>query len=244
MPLLATQEIERLSAIRFTREGQHHHGRHGHDRIHHGCLQMSVGKPKPDIPRPGVSQTTGVDSQLGSELARRTALLALTSVTASVAALPVATVTATATASAEPPLTALLAAKHATGRGVRPLLLDVGGRDNLGGEVQPLPEVVETLGGQGVVVVLPRELGLDVAARGQRLARLDDEEVADAGLVSRLIAAGSNELASAGLFEDVKFGFVIWGMSRIVAERQHLARWDNRTWFLMEFGGPTSSQRP
>jgi hypothetical protein len=127
---------------------------------------------------------------------------------------------------------------------VRPLLLDVGGRDNLGGEVQPLPEVVETLGGQGVVVVLPRELGLDVAARGQRLARLDDEEVADAGLVSRLIAAGSNELASAGLFEDVKFGFVIWGMSRIVAERQHLARWDNRTWFLMEFGGPTSSQRP
>jgi hypothetical protein len=84
---------------------------------------------------------------------------------------------------------------------VGPLLLDVGGRDNLGGEVQPLPEVVETLGGQGVVVVLPRELGLDVAARGQGLASLDDEQVADAGLVGGLIAAGRNELAFAGLIE-------------------------------------------
>ncbi len=71
---------------------------------------------------------------------------------------------------------------------MRPLLLDVGGRDDLGGEVEPLPEVVETLGGEGVVVVLPRELGLDVAARGQGLEGLDDEEVANAGLVGRLIA--------------------------------------------------------
>lgn len=138
----------------------------------------------------------GPNLQLRSKVARRTALLALTSLAAPVAALPVATV-ATATA-AEPPLAALLAAEHATGRGVRPLLLDVGGRDNLGGEVEPLPEVVETLGGEGVVVVLPRELGLDVAARGQGLAGLDDEEVADTGLVGRLIAAAGNELASAG----------------------------------------------
>jgi hypothetical protein len=85
---------------------------------------------------------------------------------------------------------------------VGPLLLDVGSRDNLGGEVQPLPEVVETLGGQGVVVVLPRELGLDVAARGQGLASLDDEQVANAGLVGGLIAARRNELASMGLIED------------------------------------------
>lgn len=78
-----------------------------------------------------------------------------------------------------------------------PLLLDVGSRDNLGGQVKPLPEVVETLGGEGVVVVLPRELRLDVAARGQGLASLDDEQVADAGLVGRLIAAEVYELASA-----------------------------------------------
>lgn len=57
------------------------------------------------------------------------------------------------------------------------LLLDVGGGDNLGGKVKPLAEVVETLGGQGVVVVLPRELGLDIAAGGERLAGLDDEQV-------------------------------------------------------------------
>jgi hypothetical protein len=57
---------------------------------------------------------------------------------------------------------------------MRALLLDVGGGDNLGGEVQPLAEVVETLGSQGVVVVLPRELGLDETARVQGLKSLDD----------------------------------------------------------------------
>ena len=79
---------------------------------------------------------------------------------------------------------------------MRTLLLDVGGRDNLSGEVEPFAEVVKTLniirqklsfhitlfslhaktylGGEGVVVVLPRELGLDVATGVQRLASLDD----------------------------------------------------------------------
>lgn len=77
------------------------------------------------------------------------------------------------------------------------LLLDVGGRDNLSGEVEPLTEVVKTLyqnqsdnpsyafifingtylGGEGVVVVLPGELGLDVAAGDQGLAGLDHVEV-------------------------------------------------------------------
>jgi hypothetical protein len=46
----------------------------------------------------------------------------------------------------------------------------VGLRNDLSGQVEPLAEVVETLGGEGVVVVLPREAGLDVAAGGQRLA--------------------------------------------------------------------------
>jgi len=58
--------------------------------------------------------------------------------------------------------------------------------------VQPLSEVVETLRSKGVVVVLPRELGLDVTARGQGLAGLDDKEVANAGLVGRLVVLGSD----------------------------------------------------
>lgn len=57
------------------------------------------------------------------------------------------------------------------------LLLDVRSGDNLSGEVKPFSEVVETLGGESVVVVLPGELGLDVAAGGERLAGLDNVEV-------------------------------------------------------------------
>lgn len=43
---------------------------------------------------------------------------------------------------------------------------------NLSGKVEPFAEVVEALGGEGVVVVLPREASLEVAARGQGLAYL------------------------------------------------------------------------
>jgi hypothetical protein len=57
---------------------------------------------------------------------------------------------------------------------VAALLLDVGLGNDLGWEVEPLAEVVEALWGEGVVVPLPRELGLEVAARGQGLAGLDD----------------------------------------------------------------------
>jgi hypothetical protein len=57
---------------------------------------------------------------------------------------------------------------------VRTLLLDVGLGNDLGGEVEPLAEVVKTLGGEGVVVPLPGELGLEVAAGSQGLASLDD----------------------------------------------------------------------
>lgn len=89
-------------------------------------------------------------SQLRVELARGTTLLALTSVTSSVSTLTVTTVATTATATERS--AALLVTEHATGRGVRSLLLDVGGGDDLGGEVEPLAEVVETLGGEGVVV--------------------------------------------------------------------------------------------
>jgi hypothetical protein len=42
------------------------------------------------------------------------------------------------------------------------LLLDVGGGDNLSGEVEPLAQVVKTLGGEGVVVVLVHISNLDM----------------------------------------------------------------------------------
>lgn len=57
------------------------------------------------------------------------------------------------------------------------MLLNVGSGNDLSGEVKPFAKVVETLGGQGVVVVLPRELGLDIAARVERLQSLDNEQV-------------------------------------------------------------------
>lgn len=57
------------------------------------------------------------------------------------------------------------------------LLLDVGSWNNLSGEMKPLAEVVEALWGEGVVVVLPRELGLDVTTGGKGLESLDHEEV-------------------------------------------------------------------
>jgi hypothetical protein len=67
-------------------------------------------------------------------------------------------------------------------------LLDVGSGNDLSGEVKPFAEVVETLGGQGVVVVLPRELGLDIAARVERLQSLDNEQVlgVDIGVLGKV----------------------------------------------------------
>lgn len=50
----------------------------------------------------------------------------------------------------------------------------MGGGDDLGGEVEPLAEVGKTGLSQGVVVVLPRELGLDESLGGKGLASLDD----------------------------------------------------------------------
>ena len=116
--------------------------------------------------RSSTTSTSKATTELGLELARGSALRLLASVTAAVATLAVATVTAGSTAAT----TALaVTAEHTPGRS-RALLLDVGLGDDLSGQVEPLAEVVETLGGEGVVVVLPREAGLDVAAAGQRLA--------------------------------------------------------------------------
>jgi len=120
--------------------------------------------------------TTESATELRSELSRCTALLALAGVTATVLA-SVTSVTATATeatATTSPLATALLAGKHTAWWSVRALLLDVGLRNDLSWEVEPLAEVVETLWSEGVVVPLPGELGLEVTAGGQRLASLDD----------------------------------------------------------------------
>lgn len=108
------------------------------------------------------------------ELARGATLLALTSITSSVSALAVTTVTATATATgAEGGAAALLVTEHATGGSVGSLLLDVGGRNDLGGEVEPLSEVVETLGGEGVVVCVRKNLPSAPAPRYHRLPALN-----------------------------------------------------------------------
>ena len=50
---------------------------------------------------------------------------------------------------------------------MRALLLDVRLGHDLSRKVEPFAEVVETLGGEGVVVVLPREAGLEVSTGGQ-----------------------------------------------------------------------------
>lgn len=130
---------------------------------------------------------------MGSKLAGSTTLLALTTLAPSVTALAVATVTTTATA--ERSSLTLALAEHAAGRSVRSLLLDVRGGNDLSREVEPFAEVVETLGGQGVVVILPRELSLDVAAGGERLAGLDDEEVlgVDIGVLGKVEVLRSDE---------------------------------------------------
>jgi hypothetical protein len=57
---------------------------------------------------------------------------------------------------------------------MRSLLLDVGGWNDLGGKMKPVAEVFETLGSQGVVVILPGESGLDEATGGKGLTSLDD----------------------------------------------------------------------
>jgi hypothetical protein len=144
--------------------------------------------------RRGGTTTTAISTtELRSKLARSTTLLALTTLTPSVTALTIATVAATATA--ERSSLTLALAEHATGRSVRSLLLDVGGRNDLSGKVEPFAEVVEALGGQGVVVVLPRELSLDIAAGGERLASLDDEQVlsVDIGVLGKVEVLRSDE---------------------------------------------------
>jgi hypothetical protein len=113
--------------------------------------------------------TTG---ELRVESTGSTTLLLLAILATAVATLTVATGATTSATTALAGVTT----EHAARGSVRALLLDVGLGHDLGGEVQPLAEVVKTLGGEGVVVPLPGELGLEVAAGSQGLASLDDLE--------------------------------------------------------------------
>lgn len=89
------------------------------------------------------------------------------------------------------------------------MLLDVGSGNDLSGEVKPFAEVVETLGGQGVVVVLPRELGLDIAARVERLQSLDNEQVlgVDIGVLGKVevLLGDEDTLTEEVLTENVSY---------------------------------------
>merc|ERR1712093_950121 len=87
--------------------------------------------------------TSETTAELRSELSRWCTLLALS------------TSTTAATSTERLALALTLTTHHSAGRGVRSLLLDVGSWDNLGGEVKPFAEVVKTLRGEGVVVILP-----------------------------------------------------------------------------------------
>ena len=78
---------------------------------------------------------------------------------------------------------------------MRALALDVRRRNDLGRQVEPLAEIIKTLSRKGVVVVLPREARLEVAARRERLAGVDYEKVLCLDIrVVALEVLGGNEL--------------------------------------------------
>jgi hypothetical protein len=104
--------------------------------------------------RGSTTSPTEATTELRLELARSGTLGLLALVTSSVTVAVTATVATTSTTASTAPLTVLTTTEHASGRS-RALLLDVRLGHNLGREVEPLTEVVETLRGEGVVVVLP-----------------------------------------------------------------------------------------
>lgn len=67
--------------------------------------------------------------------------------------------------------------------------------NNLGRNVEVFSEVGESLIGEGVVVPLPRELGLDESLGSEGLHGLDDFEVSDGhvGVLGSVKVLGSNE---------------------------------------------------
>lgn len=103
-------------------------------------------------------------SELRRELSRCTTLLAFARISPSVSALSVTPIAHSATPSTTTSL-AIITTHHATWRRMATLLLDVRGRNNFGGQMQPLAQEIKTFGCEGVVVPLPGELGFQIATR-------------------------------------------------------------------------------
>jgi hypothetical protein len=80
---------------------------------------------------------------LRSKLSRRCPLLTLsTGITTSISPLAITAIASAATPTERLALTLALTTHHATRRSVGSLLLDVGGRNNLSGKMEPFTEVV------------------------------------------------------------------------------------------------------
>jgi hypothetical protein len=139
--------------------------RHAHGRIHHGCLFVSFFTIRMLV-------TDRCDIQLRREFARCT-FLALSRISSPISTFPITSVTTSTASSATSPLS-IITSHHTSWRCMRTLLLDVCGRHNLGGKVEPFTEVIKPLGGESVVVVLPRELSLEERPGGQGLACFDN----------------------------------------------------------------------
>jgi hypothetical protein len=107
--------------------------------------------------RGSTTASSKATTELRLEFARSTALAFLASVAAPVALTVTATATAVSTITATAAWTALtiVTTEHAARGSVRTLLLDVRLGHDLGRQMEPLAEVVETLRCQGIVVVLP-----------------------------------------------------------------------------------------
>lgn len=96
-------------------------------------------------------------TELGREFTRGSTTLfsTFTSIATTVSTLTFTTIaTATSTASTRAALT-VISTNHTLRWGVRSLLLDVCGGNNLGREMEPFTEVIQTLGSETVVIVLP-----------------------------------------------------------------------------------------
>lgn len=92
--------------------------------------------------------------------------------------------------------------------------------------MEPISKVVKTFRSQGIIVVLPRELRLDISTRVQRLARLDDIEI------------GGVDLAVLGLVivllgdEDTLAEEVLVDLFTVFLGNKHRGGIAARRWFL------------
>lgn len=88
--------------------------------------------------------------------------------------------------------------------------------DDLDWNVKPFSEVIDSLVGQGVVVVQPRELSLDVSLRRERLADLDDLKVRN---VRQFQGSGSIEVLLR--HEDTILEQLLVNLSSVLLWHQH-----------------------